>query len=1120
MHRVVDSKIRIPKPDPQFIRRNRLFDRFRRLAPGGSIVLTAPAGYGKTVLASQFLFELPERMKCWLSLDNSDSNPEVFARHLLGSLSRPIANLSSAGFLDHHSNGRSTPMSVLSDLCSYLDEYRGPYVWIVLDNYEAVDENPEIRSLIEFLLSGAANKLRFVICSRIKPKLRLSKLREARRLDIIGHNELRMTREEYRQALEDQLSVRIDDGQFEAIYEHSQGWCVSIGLARETARHGGITRLIQSLHGNLNPGIISDYLEEEILSSLPPSMRDFLFRCSLLETLSQQSCAVFCSDPCEVTERLNLLRASGIPLTILGENELQLHPLVRSSCRTLLKRQCTADELRTVSRCAADHSLACQDVRNAVELLIAFGDYSRALEVALDNWVAILAQGGRDALKNLLSILPEGLQSEPLAIDANLQMLSFEGRYGDLVAYCDTKLRDPQLVDGNPVLGKIWVTQTHCAALTGKKLLYKDAVEAWGQFEKTRGPFGPEVLVIVHDFLGFIAYDELRIPSAIRHIEQALALSPQEVIPSRFKYRSLLALLNFELGNTALAKSSLEQLAREARTQDPTASLALVDVFLARVLTYSGEYEEALTFIQQVRSETNPAHAEMITVHLDRYAGLCRLYLGDQEAGLRAIRDSVSRANSAMLSESLTSAAILSFYKEVHKEAGTAAGDTTVVERHIPAEAMLCRKMLSVLISSRSGEYSQALEELSPVRQIAASGSLKPWQATCHLYGAYLHYRMGNRSHAIQCLKQGLQLTIETGRRTYPLAIAEVDAFILANSPFVDLQISWQPTLFLTRRDHLLRDIVLEELAHDRLTDHEKALLLEFSRETGLRGLHQYASSQLGDMNDILARASVRYLEAHPKMPLCPWHVRTLGRFSVTVDGRALIFVRPKSEILFQRLLLAHPGSMHEEELMEYLWPDSVPEKSRANLRTVVSAVRKSMDTTTDPQNKSPIHLDRGCYSLVVPADSAVDFRELEATYQRAIDDVSRNGGFSRSFENDVSNVLESYEGDLLPHLQYDKFAEMRREQLKHCFFGLSAVYISALLDSSRFDEAQKYVEKGLALDPLWVEGVRLAMHLFGRSGRILLALKAYRKFESILGKELNVEPDADLQALFESLRQ
>ncbi|MEE4256033.1 MAG: hypothetical protein V2I47_03265, partial [Bacteroidales bacterium] len=72
-----DTKLNRPKISNDLLIRPHLIEKFEKSSHLPLILISAPAGYGKSMLLSQWL-EKQENNYCWLSLDESMSDSTIF----------------------------------------------------------------------------------------------------------------------------------------------------------------------------------------------------------------------------------------------------------------------------------------------------------------------------------------------------------------------------------------------------------------------------------------------------------------------------------------------------------------------------------------------------------------------------------------------------------------------------------------------------------------------------------------------------------------------------------------------------------------------------------------------------------------------------------------------------------------------------------------------------------------------------------------------------------------------------------------------------------------------------------------------------------------------------------
>src|SRR5438046_7599815 len=95
---ILATKLYIPQLRPHLVSRPRLLERLNEGLHRNLTLISAPAGFGKTTLVSEWVGGI-ERPAAWLSLDEGDSDPAHFLVYLVGALQTIAADIGE-GVLD------------------------------------------------------------------------------------------------------------------------------------------------------------------------------------------------------------------------------------------------------------------------------------------------------------------------------------------------------------------------------------------------------------------------------------------------------------------------------------------------------------------------------------------------------------------------------------------------------------------------------------------------------------------------------------------------------------------------------------------------------------------------------------------------------------------------------------------------------------------------------------------------------------------------------------------------------------------------------------------------------------------------------------------------------------
>ena len=169
---LLESKFRIPPPDPDAVIRPRLMAALDAalVSQQRLIVITAPAGFGKTTLVSTWLARRPNRAGtvAWLSLDDDDDDLGQFLAYLITALERVVPALGTAAWDLFRAAAAQPPIHALvRQLCAALTAHDGPLI-VVLDDYHCL-LHPAIHDTLRLLLAHQPPQITLQLTSRADP---------------------------------------------------------------------------------------------------------------------------------------------------------------------------------------------------------------------------------------------------------------------------------------------------------------------------------------------------------------------------------------------------------------------------------------------------------------------------------------------------------------------------------------------------------------------------------------------------------------------------------------------------------------------------------------------------------------------------------------------------------------------------------------------------------------------------------------------------------------------------------------------------------------------------------------------------------------------------------------
>ncbi|UCC88337.1 MAG: AAA family ATPase, partial [Anaerolineales bacterium] len=296
---LLTTKLYVPLPSETLVLRPRLTAALSNALTHCLTLVSAPAGYGKTTLVSNWLRTLTcdpspaegegrvEVRAAWLSLDEGDNDPISFLHYLLSALQRIVPSL-RVDLVGTLQGMQPTQFDALmSLLVNEVTEGAAPFV-LVLDDFHVIQAQP-ILEMVTFLLEHMPPQMHLVLLSRSDPPLPLARLRARNQLVDIRADQLRFTLDEIAVFLNQVMGLKLSADHIAAMEARTEGWIAGLQLAAVSMQ--GLTDLhhfVSAFTGSHY--YIMDYLTEEVLKSQPEWVRFFLLQTSILDRMCGPLC--------------------------------------------------------------------------------------------------------------------------------------------------------------------------------------------------------------------------------------------------------------------------------------------------------------------------------------------------------------------------------------------------------------------------------------------------------------------------------------------------------------------------------------------------------------------------------------------------------------------------------------------------------------------------------------------------------------------------------------------------------------------------------------------------------------------------------------------------------------
>lgn len=597
---LLEIRTEIPASPGELIPRPRLTDQLEKIAPSRRLVLiTAPAGFGKTTLISQWA-RRSDYPFAWLSIDAGDDELDQFLRYLLAAWKRiePAIESSSFGLIVGARD--PDPPAALAAFINYANELED-HQFLVLDEYQRI-ESQAVHDSMAFLLDHLPPNLHLVIASRSEPPLPLARMRGRGQLLEFGPNQLQFSQKESARFLQDRMGLTLPEDVLVRWHRTLEGWVGGLQLAALGYRTGG------SQQAQISPRQrhLVDFMSEEVLSQQSDFAQEFLLTTSVPDELCASLCDALTGQDNgrEMLERLERDHLFIQPL----DNErrwFRYHSLFHEFLRARLNDnhpELVADLHRRAAEWYQEQDLQ----RQAVEHAIRSGDSALTTEIA-DRYVPILINRGELAsVRRLLDSMPgEWFDRHPMLALSRAAYFALTGDFESnqrQLAQVEKALEGEDSVRATRARGRL--TAFRCATACMQNDL--DGAESYGSLaDKQLAKDDLFFREMIHLSMGDTYRQRGQWEQAQEHYQSALNIDGRS--PMRFQSHhahGALADLSLRRGKLQSAYRSWQQALavsqeRESFGAIPLPALGWVQIRMAEILYEWNRLDEAQDHLQQ-----------------------------------------------------------------------------------------------------------------------------------------------------------------------------------------------------------------------------------------------------------------------------------------------------------------------------------------------------------------------------------------------------------------------------------------------------------------------------------------------------------------------------------------
>ena len=293
------TKLHIPHQRSDMVPRSLLIKQLNERIQRKLTLIAAPAGYGKTNLASEWTHSLQSEDTSnnritWLSLEEADSEPIRFLSYVIAALQQ-VAPEIGVGALSLFEMTQSPPINtVLNEL---INDIAGldHHIMLVLDDYHVIS-HPEIHEALRYLVEHQPHQMHLVITSREDPPLPLPRLRARGEMAEIRMHDLRFSLDKTTQFFSHSMKLDLESEVISVLEARTEGWIAGLQLAgivlKNLPDHQAFMDTFSGSHR-----YVLDYLTDEVLQSQDEEVRQFLVQTAILRRFNTEICQAVTGNP-------------------------------------------------------------------------------------------------------------------------------------------------------------------------------------------------------------------------------------------------------------------------------------------------------------------------------------------------------------------------------------------------------------------------------------------------------------------------------------------------------------------------------------------------------------------------------------------------------------------------------------------------------------------------------------------------------------------------------------------------------------------------------------------------------------------------------------------------------
>lgn len=602
---IIATKLFIPPTRSQTVLRSRLIDCLREGIDRKLTLISAPAGFGKTTLVSEWV-SASHKPIAWLSLDTEDNDLTRFVTYMIAALQNVMPGIGKdiTGLLQ---SPQAPPLdTMLIMLINQIASNSQKFV-LVLDDYHVIDSQA-VDQALNFLIEHLPPQAHLVIVTREDPSLPLARIRAQGEMTELRADDLRFSASEAASFLNQMMKLNLSEADVVALETRTEGWIAGLQLAAISLQgQKDADAFIKSFTGSHH--FIMDYLVEEVLQQQTEEIQRFLLQTSILERMCGSLCDALLEHPegkgQEYLEQIKNANLFIIPLDT-ERNWFRYHHLFAELLRQRLTQYLhsenkivpTLEELHhRASVWFEQNELRFEAFRHAITAK----NFNRAANLAELAYPEMDGSFQSGVWLGWVKNLPENMFASRPVLCANYAWALLDA--------------------GELELGEKWLSKAEELLKLSEKAQ-----------EKNEGTFGDLKIVDPQQYRQLPASIENAraycyqangdVDKAIKHVKRALELSPEDDYLKRGAASGMLALSYWSRGELDLAYDTFVECRNNLKKAGNYLFVSAVAIALGEVRMAQGQLKNAWDVLDQSLKYVKEQDIAIPAITSDMYVGM------------------------------------------------------------------------------------------------------------------------------------------------------------------------------------------------------------------------------------------------------------------------------------------------------------------------------------------------------------------------------------------------------------------------------------------------------------------------------------------------------------------